>query len=215
MTTSQAIRAVIFDVGRVLVNVDVSRGIFRFFTSQYQGAGDDIVQQLMHDELIVHYNCGRLPPALFHQAVCRKYGLTMTYAEFFDHWCAVFAPIPGIEALLARLHPSLKIGCLSDTDPMHWSCVEAQYPFIRRIKYKTLSFRAGLRKPDPRIFQAAVTSVGLPPAECLYVDDLEDNVVGASAAGLRAVRFESVDQLENVFQDYGLLQPAMQNSMNH
>jgi putative acetyltransferase len=46
----------------------------------------------------------------------------------------------------------------------------------------------GLEKPDPRIFLAAAERLGVPPSSCAYVGDLyEIDVVGARAAGLRAI----------------------------
>jgi HAD superfamily hydrolase (TIGR01509 family) len=46
----------------------------------------------------------------------------------------------------------------------------------------------GVEKPDPRIFQAALTALGVRPHEALYVGDLyEVDIVGARAAGMHAV----------------------------
>ncbi len=46
---------------------------------------------------------------------------------------------------------------------------------------------AGVEKPDPRIFRAALEQLGIEPAAALYVGDVyEVDVVGARAAGLDA-----------------------------
>jgi HAD superfamily hydrolase (TIGR01509 family) len=50
------------------------------------------------------------------------------------------------------------------------------------------STRAGVEKPDPAIFLAALDELGVPPSEALYVGDLYDvDVIGANAAGIPAV----------------------------
>lgn len=47
---------------------------------------------------------------------------------------------------------------------------------------------AGAAKPDPRIFQLALARLGVAPSDALYVgDDAEDDIAGATAAGLRAM----------------------------
>ena len=47
---------------------------------------------------------------------------------------------------------------------------------------------AGVEKPDPRIFQAALDTMGIPAADALYVGDLYDvDVVGARRAGMAVV----------------------------
>ena len=46
----------------------------------------------------------------------------------------------------------------------------------------------GIEKPDPRIFLEAAGQLGIPPFDCAYVGDIyEIDVVGASAAGMRAI----------------------------
>lgn len=53
----------------------------------------------------------------------------------------------------------------------------------------------GLRKPDLAIYQRAIDIVGGPPERILFLDDRPENVAGAEAAGLTALRFTSADAL--------------------
>jgi putative hydrolase of the HAD superfamily len=50
-----------------------------------------------------------------------------------------------------------------------------------------ISGEVGMRKPDPEIFLEAAKLVGLPPEECVFVDDLEQNAAGARALGMEAI----------------------------
>ena len=45
----------------------------------------------------------------------------------------------------------------------------------------------GMHKPDPAIYELGCERVGLPPAECVFVDDLRENCEGAEAVGMTAV----------------------------
>jgi putative hydrolase of the HAD superfamily len=47
----------------------------------------------------------------------------------------------------------------------------------------------GSRKPEPQIYELTLERIGMPAEACLFVDDLEPNVEGARAAGMRAVHF--------------------------
>jgi putative hydrolase of the HAD superfamily len=47
----------------------------------------------------------------------------------------------------------------------------------------------GLRKPDAAIYQRAMDIVGRPPERVLFIDDRPENVAGAAAAGLVAIRY--------------------------
>jgi putative hydrolase of the HAD superfamily len=50
-----------------------------------------------------------------------------------------------------------------------------------------ISGETGMRKPEPRIFLHAATLLGLEPAECIFIDDIEANVQAAEAVGMVGV----------------------------
>jgi putative hydrolase of the HAD superfamily len=52
----------------------------------------------------------------------------------------------------------------------------------------------GCRKPEARIYELTLERIGMPAEECLFIDDLEPNIVGAEAAGLKAVHFRDNEQ---------------------
>jgi putative hydrolase of the HAD superfamily len=51
----------------------------------------------------------------------------------------------------------------------------------------------GARKPDPAAYAAATDRLGMPPANVVFADDLEENIRGAEAASLSAVLFDITD----------------------
>jgi putative hydrolase of the HAD superfamily len=63
------------------------------------------------------------------------------------------------------------------------------------LKVALSSCYVGLRKPDPAIYQRALDILGGPPERILFIDDRAENVVGAAAAGIKAVQFEGADSL--------------------
>lgn len=52
----------------------------------------------------------------------------------------------------------------------------------------------GVRKPDPGIYELTLARLGLPAAECVFIDDLEINVEAARALGMAGVVFTSTAQ---------------------
>jgi putative hydrolase of the HAD superfamily len=67
------------------------------------------------------------------------------------------------------------------------------------------SSRVGARKPDPRIFAAALEAVGVPAAGVLFVDDTLPIVEAARALGLSAHHFTGMAALEGALRRAGLL----------
>ena len=65
-----------------------------------------------------------------------------------------------------------------------------------------ISGEVGLHKPEPEIFRLAADRIGLPPEDCVLVDDLKENCAGAEAVGMTAVLHrraeETIAELERL-----------------
>ena len=53
----------------------------------------------------------------------------------------------------------------------------------------------GLRKPEPAIYRRALDILGKPAERILFIDDRQENVEGAAAAGIKGLRFDGADSL--------------------
>ena len=65
-----------------------------------------------------------------------------------------------------------------------------------------ISGDVGLHKPQPEIYELACERLGVEPADCVFVDDLRENVAGAEAVGMEAILHrdsaETVRRLEEL-----------------
>ena len=198
--THPSIEAIIFDLGRVLISIDSTLLVEKLFKG-FDKNDPQFVQRTMHNEHMIEFNTGRIGPETFHQYMCSDFGLDMDYNTFVPLWCSIFYTMDGMEELVLQLQGHVKLGLLSDTDPVHWPYVKKKWPWLNVFKKPTLSFEIGLMKPDPHIFLIAAQNVDTPPEKCLYIDDLQANVEGARAVGMTAVQFKSVRQLQKLLQD--------------
>jgi putative hydrolase of the HAD superfamily len=57
-----------------------------------------------------------------------------------------------------------------------------------------ISSEEGLRKPDPAIYALTLERLHLPAEACVFIDDLEHNIVAARECGLHAVHFRDTEQ---------------------
>jgi putative hydrolase of the HAD superfamily len=58
-------------------------------------------------------------------------------------------------------------------------------------------------KPEPEIYQHCINALGVHPTEALFIDDRDINLEQARAAGIRTIRFQSVEQLREDLQALG------------
>lgn len=63
-----------------------------------------------------------------------------------------------------------------------------------RFEHVIESSKAGVRKPDPRIYQMMCEKLGVEPGECIYLDDLGINCKPAAQLGMHAIKVTSGEQ---------------------
>jgi epoxide hydrolase-like predicted phosphatase len=93
-------------------------------------------------------------------------------------------------ALIGSLRPHCKTALLSNFSTQLRQLL-TQHELIDAFDVIVISGEEGLLKPDARIYHLAAERLGVPAADCLFVDDVEENVVGARAAGMQALHFVS------------------------
>ncbi|MHC4883784.1 MAG: HAD family hydrolase [Planctomycetota bacterium] len=198
------IQTVIFDLGRVAVNIDFSQGLFRHLTAAPDESGDEVIARLCKNPLFIEYNSGRLSPEDFHRQVMDLTGLTLEFDAFRESWCNIFTMSEAMETLIREVSELCPIGVLSDTDPLHWEYLRTTFPVLQAAETPTLSFEVGAMKPAPEIYAAAVANQGVPAEACFFVDDLERNVEGAREAGLQSEVFAGAKALRKTLRERGL-----------
>lgn len=205
MDSAGNIEAVIFDLGRVIVDVDVHRLAGVVFSRMSQADVERLIIAVMGDELMMRFNTGKVGPQEFYEGLAERFGLAPGFEEFKDLWCGVFSPIAGMEEIIRQLNGAYRLGLLSDTDPLHWAYLHSTYPVLSLFARPTLSFEVGVVKPDPAIFLAAAKNVDTPVERCLYIDDLAANVQGAVAVGMTGIVFGGAGALRAKLVERGML----------
>lgn len=118
--------------------------------------------------------------------------------EFFAAICAQSKPIEnGALGILRELSASGKylMGVLNNEARATNDYRFERYGIREQIDVALSSCYLGLRKPEPAIYRRALDILGGPADRILFIDDRAENVAGAVAAGMKAIRFEGADKL--------------------
>jgi HAD superfamily hydrolase (TIGR01509 family) len=140
------------------------------------------------------------------------------YARFFRDGRAIDGPglkrcmaegyawHDGMESTVRDLHArGVAMHGLSNYPPWVELC-DARLGLSRYLSLRFVSFRTGTRKPDAQAYLGACASLGVPPGDCLFVDDRETNCAGARAVGMRTLHFRGdADALGAELRAHGLL----------
>jgi putative hydrolase of the HAD superfamily len=104
---------------------------------------------------------------------------------------------PGMVAALDTIAAhGLKLGCITNNVPggsgpamARDAEAESRYAAIfARFEHVIESSKAGVRKPDPRIYAMMCEALGVAPEACVYLDDLGINCKPAAAMGMAAIK---------------------------
>ncbi len=155
------------------------RGLVReVFLDAYRGEAED--------SPVHRLEVGQLSSAEFGHALAAQLsersgvpldGATIV-ADLFSQVRVSERMLVGVEALRRA---GVRTGLLSNS----WG--ESDYPrhrFAALFDTIVISAEVRLRKPDPAIYRHAAEALGLPPARCVFVDDLDLNVSAAEALGM-------------------------------
>lgn len=188
-------RAVIFDVGRVIIRIDLARSMGAL--GERGGLSHiQVLRELEADKHWLDWQEGRLAPRDWHAHISKKLGFSHDFEEFCEIWNSVLDPAPILPDLLfERLAKKSTLALLSNTDPIHVAHFEANYSFVRYFSARIYSCRVGSSKPSPLIYHHALREAGAMPDEALFIDDLRENVRAAASLGISAFHFTSADDL--------------------
>jgi len=96
---------------------------------------------------------------------------------------------------IRSLHGRYKTGVISNALSDVRAAIDNKWHMADAFDAITISAEVGVMKPDARIFHIALQSLGVQPAEAVFVDDFAHNVEGARAIGMQAIQFRNLEQI--------------------
>jgi putative hydrolase of the HAD superfamily len=196
-------KAIIFDLGRVLVDFDFERW-FQAVESFCPYEAAEIRRRIAATDLVERFETGLTEPPDFVAQLCGILALDIDYAGFCRLWSSIFTDPLIPEAMLEGLAARYRLVLLSNTNAIHFEMIRENYAMLRHFHERILSYEVHAMKPRCEIFQAALERCGCRPEECFYTDDIAAYVEAAQRLGMDAVQFESLAQLERELKARGI-----------
>lgn len=156
--------------------------------------------------MLAEFERGALSASEFSSRFQERVGLTIPFEEFAADWEDIFElneSVAGLIPGLKRQGHALVLG--SNTNAIH-------APFYRRKFRETLdhfdhfvySHEVLIMKPGRGFFEACVQAASATPESCVFIDDIEENVEGARAAGLIGLHYQNTPQLVADLRELGV-----------
>jgi glucose-1-phosphatase len=201
---SAKFRAIIFDIGRVLIRVDISRAMDGL-ASGISLTPDDVWSAIQKDPHWMDWQEGRISPRDWHLHLTKRLGVALTFEQFSEVWNSALDPNPiQPRAFLEKLSKNYRLALLSNTDAIHMSDEEARFPFFRLFPVRIYSFQVGASKPDPVIYRQALKACKVRAEQAVYIDDVAAYAEAAQRLGMAGIVFQSPEQLQSDLRGLGI-----------
>ena len=201
--SASRIRAVLFDLGGVLVELKYEQAIQEFLRhTPYARA--DIERLLTADPRTIDFEEGRLSAGEYFAYLQQAAGFTGDYEVFRRIWNGWIGECQPVAELVAALKPQYAIGIISNTNALHLRHVLDVFAFPKHVDRCIASCWVGCSKPAPRIYDIAIARLGVPANTIVYIDDRQDLVMQGQRLGLRAVHFTGHEPLMASLKELGV-----------
>jgi putative hydrolase of the HAD superfamily len=211
------VKAVVFDYGNVLCLPPTTEEIED--SARILGLSTDAFQELWGRNRDL-YDRGDLSAERYWRELAEAAGTTLATAqlhELYERDVRMWSRLnPEMLTWLTILSASgMRVAILSN---MHLGMVHharQAFQWLECVHHATFSAEVRLIKPDPEIYACCLQGLGVTPADTLFIDDREDNVLAARALGIHALQFHSIQQLRTDLEQAGFpTLPSHSNSYN-
>ena len=198
------IKAVIFDLGNVLIHYDAERAARRF-ARQARVPIKKVWRHFFTSRVEKAYTRGEITTREFFRHAKKAFHSQMDFRTFSRLWNEIFWENKAIRPVLKKLSFRYPLYLISNTNALHFDYVKQKFPHIfRHFKRTFPSHEVGRRKPDRRIYWKVLKAIRLCPEDTVFIDDVDRFVEAARKVGMHGIRFRSISQLRKELRSLGV-----------
>lgn len=204
--SSGAIKAVIFDLGNVLIDFN-----HKLAAEKISGFSDRTPKQIFDlffdSGLTGLFEEGHISPEDFFLKIKEQLGLRLDYAEFVPIYNGIFFLTEknhSVYNLTRILKDHYKLALLSNINVLHFDYLKKNFPVFDAFHHIVTSYGLGLRKPHPLIYQKTLEILRVCPQQAFYTDDRPELIRGAQELGIRSFVFKNMQQLKSDLLSTGI-----------
>jgi epoxide hydrolase-like predicted phosphatase len=150
-------------------------------------------------ELLFAFEEGRIEEAEFELGLAELLGVSSAEGLIDRLFAGSSAEQDMVSAVRTARGAGVRTGLISNS----WGTTRYPHPLLEELfDGIVLSGQVGIRKPALRIYELGAESIGLPPEQCVFVDDLPFNLPPAEELGMATIHHVSpastIEQLERV-----------------
>ena len=197
--------AIVFDLGKVLVDFDYSIAARRIAARSTQ-ALENLDAFLSSSPALVQFETGLTNRQEFFEQVRKATGFLGDIGEFGGMFADIFTEISPMIELHAELRlRGFKTYIFSNTNDLAIEHIRRNFSFFQNFDGYIFSYEVKAMKPDAPIYQALEQLAGKRGNEIIYIDDRAENIAGGEARGWRTVLHETSEKTYAAMKSLGMV----------
>lgn len=184
----------LFDLGGVLIESTVFSHIQRLLPAHIEQ--QELKERWLFSPAVRQFECGEISANEFARQFVEEWDLSLspkTFLEDFASWPRNF--FPGAYETIQELRQFYRVGCLSNSNSVHWQRFEA---IDEAFDVTLFSHLLGAIKPEPEIFVKALDTCAVDPDRVVFFDDCQANVDTARQMGMHAFVTDGFESLKEI-----------------
>lgn len=190
------IKTIISDLGNVVLNFNhmiACNNLARFTSFK----PSEIYDYVCKSELDYLFDTGKITSEKFFEETLKHLKLKLDFENFKEIFADIFTVNTTMADILSRLKGKYKLILLSNTNKIHFDYVKSKFDVLNIFDKFVLSYKLGVRKPDPEIYKYTIKESNSEASECVYIDDIEEFVNSALNLGIIGIHYKSDNYLKN------------------
>lgn len=197
------LRALLFDIGNVLVRFDFTHAAQRLAASS-DASAQEVLALLspFKDDL----ESGRIADDDFIAQSTGRIGFRGSREDFVAIWGDIFTENVPMIARAKQLAGKIPLYLLSNTSGLHKAWLFEKFDIFSKFDGGIYSHEVQCMKPHEPIFQEAIRTLRIEPEHTLYIDDLPDNIATGKRLGFRCHHYhpDRHEEFEPVLKGLGI-----------
>ncbi len=201
-----AIKAIIFDVGGVLIHYDNTRNYFMSEMARIAKKTKVTKEKIayVYNVLFPMFEEGKMSKKEYDRRMAKLFGISEKEVDWYGNFVKYAKLNKPIFRLIERLRSKgIAIAYFSNVDKSRYMHMKLLLkPYAKLFDYSFASCYMGTRKPYKIAFEKVLRKMRVKPEEALFVDNEPKNVEGAEKAGIKSILFKNNKDLEKRIKGY-------------
>jgi HAD superfamily hydrolase (TIGR01509 family) len=198
-------KAVVFDLGKVLLDFDYGIAIARIQKLSRLSLAE-LHALINQSPLLLRYEANLLTTAQFFSEVQSASGFDGNLEQFRSFFADIFTAIEPMVQLHEQLRrDGMPTFIFSNTNEIAVAHIRQRFPFFNTFDGYILSYEHDAMKPDPRLYEVVERVTGRRGSDLLYLDDRLENIQAGTARGWQTILHEDPARTELAMRKSGLL----------